>query len=45
MCNEGCEHCIYIGEGDYYCDLYKFLVGEDFSIETICPKEQENEQR
>ena len=43
MCNEGCEHCIYIGEGDYYCDLYKMLVGENFSIEAVCPKEQEHD--
>ncbi len=42
ICNEECEHCIYIGEGDYMCDIYNKMVGEDFSIDTVCLKENNN---
>ena len=31
-CN--CSHCIYVGEGDYICDMSNYLVVEEFAIPT-----------
>lgn len=35
ICNsetcETCEHCIYIGDGDFLCDECNCIVKEDFS--------------
>ena len=30
VCSDKCEHCIYIGEGDFICDLNLAIVIEDW---------------
>ena len=44
MCDESCEHCIYIGEGDYTCDKYDVIVIEDFNYGQVCLEGQEHDQ-
>lgn len=29
-CNEECDHCIYVGEGGFLCDITEKIVIEDF---------------
>lgn len=29
-----CEHFIYVGEGDYICDMSNYLVVEEFAMPT-----------
>jgi hypothetical protein len=31
VCTDLCEHCIYIGEGDFICENTKYLCIEDFN--------------
>ena len=31
---ENCQHCEYIGEGDYYCDCTQSIVITDFTDST-----------
>lgn len=45
MCSEGCRHCVYIGEGEFYCDLFHIIVGEGFVIDTLCLKEDQKHER
>lgn len=37
---EKCSHCVYIGEGDFYCDFKEILVIIDF-INNTTPVECE----
>ena len=36
-CCDTCEHCMYIGEGDYICDEHYVLVKEEH-----CPNDDYN---
>ena len=45
MCSEGCRHCTYIGDGDFYCDLFRTIVGEGFVIDRLCLKEDQQNER
>ena len=30
VCSDECEHCIYIGDGDYFCDAVEDIVISDW---------------
>lgn len=41
---EKCSHCVYIGEGDFFCELKEVLVITDF-INNTTPVECEESMR
>ena len=42
VCSDECDYCIYIGEGDYICDLINDIVITDFvPIYGICISDKE----
>lgn len=42
---ELCEHCLYIGEGDFWCDESKEIIASEFAIHDaqVCGKYEEGE--
>lgn len=37
VCSDECEHCIYIGDGDFICDILDDIVISDwFNCHGIC---------
>ena len=42
FCSDTCPHCVYIGDGDFICDLYPELVIEDW-IPERCIKEDKHD--
>lgn len=43
---EWCEHCLYIGEGDFFCDELQKIIASDWAISICRPcDERKNERR
>lgn len=42
---EFCEHCLYIGEGDFWCDEKREIIASEFAIHDaqVCKKYEEAE--
>ena len=39
-CDDQCDHCLYIGEGDFICDIDNdIVISEWMSIKGTCDKE------
>lgn len=43
---EYCEHCIYVGDGGFWCEEHEDMVADDwdFSDAEICDKYDEEEE-
>ena len=44
VCSDRCEHCIYIGEGDFICDLRNDIVIQDWIAIGSC-ESKDNKQK
>lgn len=42
---EFCEHCLYIGEGDFWCDELQKIIASDWEIalSPVCDKFEERD--